>query len=399
MIADAAPGTTPVPAGDLVLPADIHAGRGTASGTGPDVLLTGATGYLGAYLLRELMAGNAGTVWCLIRADDDSAAAARLAARCAELGLVPARTRALAGDFTQTGFGVSHKVYQELAARVGAVYHCGASVNMNDPYALARIPNVRGTVEVLRFATHGPVKTVHHISTMAVFIAARAAGLTEVDDDVVPALAHSGTFGYAASKCVAEMLVRQAAQRGVPTAIYRPPMLPGDSVTGASSDTEPLTTFMKVCVQLQAAPRALPGVPACATDHAGRAIAALAGTAPAPGRTRAFNLHNAAPLPLVDTVRALNRAGQRVTTVATGEWLTRLTAQRRIRPARSLYAMSEMLPYLVCSTPAHELPAITASRTVAAKLNTLGITAPPMDEHFLDTLVSHLRPAPSTSLP
>ncbi|QEU95960.1 thioester reductase domain-containing protein [Streptomyces kanamyceticus] len=389
--------TLAVPESDLRLPADISPSPTAASSPPADVLLTGATGYLGGYLLRALRAATTGTIRCLVRADDDRAAAVRLAARRAEVGAGtgaevgadPGRVAAIAGDFTQPRFGLAPDRYQELAQSIGAVYHCGASVNMNDPYELARIPNVRGTVEVLRFAAYGQLKAVHHVSTMAVFISARACAVDAVHDDSEPSLGFSGTFGYPASKYVAEQLVRQAAARGLPAAVYRPPFVLGDSATGRSGDGEPLSTLMKVCVQLRAAPATLPSVPVCAVDHAGRVITALAPDAPRRDRPRVFNLHDPTPFPLNDAVRALRRGGHDIAVLPVDEWLALLRANRRTRPARSLYAMFEMLPYLVVATPAHRLPDLAPSR-VTAMLAERGITAPPVDESFLDRLTGRL---------
>ncbi|MFJ3906389.1 thioester reductase domain-containing protein [Streptomyces sp. NPDC090025] len=384
-----------VPATDLQLPADISPGPLTDPASMPDILLTGATGYLGAYLLRELQNLTTGTVRSLVRAPDDQAATARLAARCAELGVPLKRAVAVAGDFTQPRFGLDDDRYRALAEEVGTVYHCGASVNMNDPYQLARLPNVRGTTEVLRFAAYGPVKAVHHVSTMAVFISARACGTDLIDDDSAPALSYSGTFGYPASKYVAEELVRQAAARGVPAAIYRPPFVLGDSTTGMITTGEPLSTLMKVCVQLHAAPEALPQVPVCTVDHAGNVIAALADGAARTEHPQVFNLHDPTPFPLGEAVHALRRAGHEITSVPVDEWLALLAANRRFQPARSLYAMFDMLPYLVQATPAHRLPALTPSR-VTNLLAAREITAPLMDEAYLARLTGRMFPSEST---
>ncbi|MFI0977656.1 thioester reductase domain-containing protein [Streptomyces sp. NPDC021093] len=383
-----------IPPTDLRLPADINPGRTAQHEPPPDVLLTGATGYLGAYLLRELHNSTPGTVRCLVRAADGREATARLAARCAEVGVPAEAAVAVAGDFTRPQFGLDDAYYQALADRTGTVYHCGASVNMNDPYQLARVPNVQGTVEVLRFAAYGPAKAVHHVSTMAVFISARACGTDLIGDDSAPSLEYSGTFGYPASKYVAEELVRQAAARGVPAAIHRPPFVLGDSATGMVATGEPLSTLMRVCVQLRTAPETLPQVPVCTVDHAARAITALA-----PGATRtqdlqAFNLHDPDLFPLDEAVHALRRAGHEITSVPLDDWLAQLAANRRVQPARSLYAMFDMLPYLVEATPEHRLPTLAPSR-VTSLLTARGIDAPVIDEAYLARLTAWTFPPES----
>jgi len=156
-----------------------------------------------------------------------------------------------------------------------------------------------------------------------------------------------------------------------------------------TSPGEPLSTLMKVCVQLHAAPGTLPHVPVCTVDHAARMIAALAPQAARTEQPQVFNLHDPAPFPLTDALHALRRAGHEITSVPVDDWLELLAANRRVQPARSLYTMFDMLPYLVNATPEHRLPDLTPSRT-ANLLAAHGIVAPPTDEAYLDRLTSWL---------
>ena len=128
------------------------------------VLLTGATGFLGAFLLAQLarapqplLCGR--QIVCLVRAKDDGAALVRLEQRLRFYGLwdealrLGDRLRAVAADLAQPRLGLSPHAYCALAARVCAVVHNAALVSYALPYVAMREPNVGGTRRVLELAT------------------------------------------------------------------------------------------------------------------------------------------------------------------------------------------------------------------------------------------------------
>src|SRR5262249_19684535 len=121
-----------------------------------DVLLTGATGFLGAFLLAELLRDGRATVHCLVRAPDRSIARARIERHLASYGLwdeaMRDRIAPLPGDLGRPALGLSPNQFGELAERVEVVYHNGARLNFVQPYASLRDVNVGGTAEVLRLA-------------------------------------------------------------------------------------------------------------------------------------------------------------------------------------------------------------------------------------------------------
>nr|WP_282202311.1 non-ribosomal peptide synthetase [Kitasatospora fiedleri] len=168
--AQALPGTDVDPA-DLLLAADVTA-AGYRAHTGPlgRVLLTGATGFLGAYLLAELVRSTPATVECLVRAGSDREAGQRLRTALERYGLwtpqLAARTVALAGDLARPRLGLDEERFARLAARTDAVFHSGAAVNLTYPYEELRPANVTGTEEVLRLAARSGRAAVHHVSTI-----------------------------------------------------------------------------------------------------------------------------------------------------------------------------------------------------------------------------------------
>lgn len=191
------------------------------------ILLTGATGFVGVHLLDELLRSTDAVVTCLVRADSEDAARDRLATRIAHYRLAAAlgdsqdggRIRVLRGDVSVPGFGLADADYADLAASVDCVVHAAADVNMVQDYDRLRAANIVGTLEVLRFATAGRVKVLHHISTLGLLPSGPAGWA--FGEDGFPAAAKVPAHGYDRTKWVAEALVRAAAERGLPVGVYR----------------------------------------------------------------------------------------------------------------------------------------------------------------------------------
>src|SRR5262249_25698255 len=119
------------------------------------VVLTGATGFLGAFLLRELLDRTQATVHCLVRAESAALARTRLLDNLwtLRLGDLPEeRIVAVPGDLAEHRWGLSERDFRALAKEAEAVYHCGAWVNFTYPYPTLKPANVGGTVEALRLA-------------------------------------------------------------------------------------------------------------------------------------------------------------------------------------------------------------------------------------------------------
>ncbi len=202
------------------------------------VFLTGATGFLGAFLLDALLSRTNAEVYCLVRPrkgkEHDPMDPVR--ANLQRYGLWESgragRIVPVAGDLGEPLLGMTEEDFDALAREMDVVIHNGAVVNMAYPYGALEPVNVGGTREVLRLACLHKTKPVHHVSTNGIF--APGTPLCGEDADL-DALAEAREDGYGQSKWVAEKLVWQAAERGLPVTVYRPGNISGHSTDGASN--------------------------------------------------------------------------------------------------------------------------------------------------------------------
>ena len=220
------------------------------------VLLTGATGFVGAHLLHRLIGATSATVWCLVRPSAMDARQ-RLRVHLSRYGLwsdvVNDRVRIVHGDLARPRFGLDSPEWDRLAGGVDVIYHAAADVNWVYGYDALRAANVIGTREVLRLACAGTPKPLHFLSSVSVCHS--TTGPRVADEQVNPLATVEGLrLGYAQSKCVAESLVRQAGGRGLPVTIIRPSLVTGDRIHGRSNVDDLVSRFVAGCIRMHAAP-------------------------------------------------------------------------------------------------------------------------------------------------
>ncbi len=258
--ADAAntPATALDLAAEVLLDEAIRAGAPATQEYPPQhILLTGASGFLGAFLLASLLRRTQATVHCLIRCNDAAEGRSRLDANMRQLGLAGydrTRVAVVAGDLALPLFGLEPERFEQLGELIEVIYHNGAWVNSLHTYASLKAANVRGTEEILRLAARGAPKHVHYVSTLSTLPLPASAGpdiATEAQlAEYWPGLAS----GYAQSKWVAERLLRLGGERGIPYTIYRPTHIGCASQDGASNASDTWSLFIDACLRLERVP-------------------------------------------------------------------------------------------------------------------------------------------------
>ncbi len=246
-------GVTEVRASDLTLDKFIDAAtlaatpaRPRSSGGARNVLLTGATGFLGRHLvlhwLRE-MERVGGTLICLVRASSDEDARRRLD-KTFDSGdtelvrhfekLAADRLEVVAGDKGEPNLGLEQQTWQRLADSVDLIVDSAAFVNSVLPYSELFAPNVVGTAELIRFALTTKLKPYTFVSTSDVGRQIDPSRFTEAADirDISSTRTVDGSYanGYANSKWASEVLLREAHDEyGLPVSVFRSSMVMADT--------------------------------------------------------------------------------------------------------------------------------------------------------------------------
>ena len=208
-----------------------------ASGTGPptDILVTGATGFFGAFCLESLLRTTTMTCHVLVRAGDAAHGLNRIRAALRRAGAATPlldealrrRVRVVCGDLAAPRLGLAPDAWDALAGTTQAVFHCAALVNYNLTYDALRAANVEATRELLRLAAARVRKTFHFVSTTFIFGWTTLPLLLEHDDNAAMATSISAmrkASGWPSSWCS----LRQArdfrrASTGRRRSRHRPP--------------------------------------------------------------------------------------------------------------------------------------------------------------------------------
>ncbi|KAK3605427.1 hypothetical protein CHS0354_007509 [Potamilus streckersoni] len=302
------------------------------------IFLTGATGFLGAFILRELILKTKTYIVCVIRVLPDTTPLERLKQTLQQFGIIASegseqtdeqaivekelstRTVPVQGDVALVNLGMTEEEYTYLTTDIDFIIHAAASVNMVYPYSALHGPNVMGTANILLFACSGKIKPVHHISTDAVF----PHGMKDCSEDDECLDYHTKLMdGYSQSKWVAEQLVRQAGKRGLPITIYRLGNMAGDSKNAYWNPADFTLLMLKVCAELKMAPDVDWDMEMTPVDFAAEFIIQMIKN-PTLSLGKTFHIVNDKPLKARLVFEWMNANGYPVQIVSYDEWTNRV---------------------------------------------------------------------------
>jgi amino acid adenylation domain-containing protein/thioester reductase-like protein len=358
------------------------------------ILLTGATGFLGAFLVDELLQSTQADIYCLVRSASLEIGREKIQQNLERYGLKvsaqSSRLIPLLGDLSQPLLGLSALQFHKLASQIDLIYHNGAFVNLIYPYAALRDVNVLGTQEILRLASQVKVKPVHYVSTLDVFQSDQYAQIDLLMEQDDFANFDGPTGGYAQSKWVGEKLVMAAHKRGIPTTIYRLGMISGDSRTGVSKTEDLVCRFIKGVIQLETAPKIALEMHLTPVDYATKAIVQLSLQQSSWGQ--AFHLTNSNPLSIDQLVEHIRSLGYHLHQVEHDRWQAVLFGENM----NSTNALSPLVSLFTAnnSANANYLEVLTMDKVscqnTLARLAGTGISCPVLDTELLNTYFSYL---------
>ncbi|MBW1597481.1 non-ribosomal peptide synthetase [Streptomyces sp. JJ38] len=391
----------------LTLPAPVPS-RPPVGTEGPGrVLLTGATGFVGAQLLAELLRRTTAEIVCPVRAPDAEAAGRRLERALAAQGLTPEPEAAkrivpLPADLARPRLGLDEAGWADLAAGVDLVCHNGAMVSVMREYASLRSANVEATRDLLTLAAVRGVP-FHLVSTLSV--AQPRARAAEVPEDFLPA--HPGLVtGYQQSKWVAERLAEQAAGLGLPATVHRLGRVTGEARTGHVNPQDVLWGVLRTGVPHGVLPELFEREVWTPVDYVARALVHVMLAAEPPGGV--LNHAPAPPIPLAELYEALRAYGYPVRSVPIGRWHAELTSSRpeAVREGVAATTLSFFDSWEAPDTGGGagaetlDIGTVRAGRAAAA-LDGSGVTCPPPDRELVFRYLDHCvatgaLPAPTT---
>ncbi len=303
------------------------------------IFLTGASGFLGAFLLDSLLHQTQAEVHCLIRCPSEAEGWARLKKHLEFYQLwnpaLAQRIHVVPGDLSKPLMGIEDSVFDFLADTIDVIYHSAAQVNSFYSYKALKSTNVLGTHELLRLAAKQRSKPVHFMSTLAVFFSPAHFQEEPVKETDVPDVALKG--GYKQSKWVSEALLREAQARGLQASVYRTARLMGDTRVGINGNTQDfLCSMLKACVHLQQVPAVDANINMMAVDFAAQAIVKM--SLQVENLNRAFHLYNPTPTHWNELYAALEAAEYHFERVPFDTWLERLKQATQAEPRSRTYA-------------------------------------------------------------
>ena len=362
-----------------------------------NILLTGATGFLGAQLIRAILTQYPKEglhLSCLVRADSEEAGLERLIKNMEHYECWKEEYRGflhpVIGDLSTEKFGLSDEQWQELAQTIEVIYHNGALLNFIFPYEFLKETNVHGTVETLRLACAGQPKYYHYVSSYSVYDTPNNKGKRVYENDPLNT-ARGFSLAYSETKWVSEKLVGIAQKRGLHTVIYRP----GD-ITGASNgiwEMDDMVSRMIVgTIQMQAIPRTSYCMHMTPVDFVADAICCISRKPEA--MDQAFNLVNPAPVPVKKAVSYIRAHGYPVRYISFGAWKSKLKQATASENALTLLAcLFESGTDANPGVLRHFIGKDTIYDCTKANvlLNQSGISCPPVDEKLFGAYLNYFK--------
>ncbi len=259
--------------------------------------VTGATGFIGRFLVQELIDNREGEIFVLVR----KGSLPRLETLIRRWGTD--RVVPVVGDLSQPGLGVAKKWVSEHRGEIDHFFHLAAIYDMTADDATNEEMNVGGTTNALQLAEALAAGCFHQVSSVA------AAGEFHgrFDETMFDEGQHLPS-PYHRTKFLSEQLVRE--QTGVPWRVYRPAIVVGDSQTGSMDKVDgPYYFFPLMKLMRDNLPSWLPlvGVDLGDTnvvpvDYVAKAMDHIAHLPDRDGE--AFHLVNPEPQPVVDVINA-----------------------------------------------------------------------------------------------
>jgi thioester reductase-like protein len=220
---------------------------------GEVVVLTGATGALGAHVLDLLQkTSNVEAVYCLVRGADEHAARERVSKALEQRGLVSllssessnGKIKVIPSQLSGKRLGLDDELYEYLAEKATSIIHVAWTVNFRLKLRSFEKDNIAGVRNLLDLALElprsQPPRFTYCSSTAAIMNGPLDAS-GELPEQVSSEPSSASPLGYSRSKWVAEHICLEAHNRTIlrgRIAVVRVGQLAGDSTSGVWNTKE-----------------------------------------------------------------------------------------------------------------------------------------------------------------
>ena len=287
-------------------------------------LLTGATGYLGSYLLRELLQETTMQIYCLIRAESLREAEKKLENSLIKFGTFDyekGRVQIVLGDLGCRNLGMEEKEYENLAEKVDCIYHNGAKVHFLYGYNELKNINVNGTKEIIKFARYKRIKAIFYMSTISIFSKFRYDKRVVLENQN---LSNPGILpiGYTQSKWVAERIIWEAKELGIPVIVYRLGHIVGDSESGMCNTGDFIFRIIETCLLLQLYPNVKGEIAPIAVDDVAKIVVGISQNEREYGKT--YHIINPQSISFEDAAAIAKSIGISLSPINIRQWIEKV---------------------------------------------------------------------------
>jgi amino acid adenylation domain-containing protein/thioester reductase-like protein len=254
--------------------------------TTANILLTGATGFLGCNLLQQLLRTTNHTIFLVVRAASNEEAINRVYNKYKYYFNEPLinkfkkRLYILAGDLEKDYLGLLKEIYQDLTIEINTIIHCAALTKHYGQQEQFYSANIQATINLLELSKLTSSKDFHYISTISVL----NAGYIPNNDYYIATEEDTGDILegcsnlYVKTKHEGEKIVVAYRQYGINSNIYRVGNLAFMACNHQFQENQEDNSFLyqlKALVNLGIIPQQLSNVEISFADYTAKAIVRL----------------------------------------------------------------------------------------------------------------------------
>ncbi len=348
------------------------------------LFFTGSTGFVGRYVLEQLLTRTDYTVYCLTRAKNEALGVEKIIKTLKEHELwsdsFKNRIHVICGDISKPRLGLTDQDYDFIVSECDAILHNAAMVNFIYPYEALCKANVESTRQLIHMSLEKKTKTFYYVSTTAVLPLGAHFIFKETDplhNDM------SLNLGYDESKWVCEKMIRNSGEYGFPFVIFRPGEVAGHSQSGYTVTTDFMIAILAGCLRFKAFPQIECFIELTPVDYVASGLVELMKVNKSTHKT--FHLSNPNPMYSKDFYSCLRSRGYEFDLLDFDSWQQKLFASPKFEE-NEMYAFAPALENFTGRMA--EFPIYDSTQTTKLLKGT-GVSCPPLDGVLMGTYMDY----------